>query len=258
MIQVVIQPYDTTILPYVLKRNPSLTEQTKAYLKQRILNAEFEDGRIPSETELANALGVSRTTIRDALSRLELEGVIYRKQGAGTFINEAGLQIKTRLEEIWEYEAMLQAHGYTSSTRIIKLEEQPADPKVVEDLNLDPTERVLLVQKLFLADDDPVILTFNYLPCQLIKLPYTAGDFHLPMYQFLPQFCQQHLVYYVSEIVPLIAPDWLTKTLKLQQPQTALLSFDEVGYNQDNLPIIKAYSYFRDDLLRLRLLRREV
>jgi GntR family transcriptional regulator len=242
----------------VLKRNPSLTEQTKSYLKQRILNAEFEDGRIPSETDLANALGVSRTTIRDALSRLELEGVIYRKQGAGTFINEAGLQIKTRLEEIWEYETTLQAHGYAPSTQIIKLEEQPANPTIAKDLNLDPAEKLLAVQKLFLADDEPVILTFNYLPCQLIKLPYTADDFHLPMYQFLPRFCQQHLAYYLSEIVPLITPDWLTETLKLQQPKTALLSFDEVGYNQDNMPILKAYSYFRDDLLRLRLLRREL
>jgi GntR family transcriptional regulator len=46
------------------------------------LNAEFEEGRIPSETDLAVELGVSRTTIRDALSRLELEGTIIRKQGA--------------------------------------------------------------------------------------------------------------------------------------------------------------------------------
>jgi GntR family transcriptional regulator len=258
MIEFVIQPYHITILSPVLKRNPSLTEQTKAHIKQRILNAEFEDGRIPAETELANELGVSRTTIRDALSRLELEGVIYRKQGAGTFINEAGLQIKTRLEEIWEYEPMLQDHGYASSNQIIKMEEMPADSHMVKNLNLDPTEKLLVVQKLFLADNEPVILTFNYLPCHLIKFPYTADDFHLPMYQFLPQFCQQHLVYYLSEIVPLTAPDWLTEILKLQQPKTALLSFDEIGYNQDNLPIIKAYSYFRDDLLRLRLLRREV
>ena len=83
----------------MLKRPPSLTEQVKARLKQSILNEEFVDGRIPSETELAQDLGVSRTTIRDALSRLELEGAVYRKQGAGTFVNPAGLQIKTRLEE---------------------------------------------------------------------------------------------------------------------------------------------------------------
>ena len=85
----------------MIKRNPSLTDQTKSYIKDRILNDEFDDGRIPSETELADELQVSRTTIRDALSRLENEGAIFRKQGAGTFVNKPGLQIKSRLEEIW-------------------------------------------------------------------------------------------------------------------------------------------------------------
>lgn len=240
----------------MLKRSPSLTEQAKSYIKQRILNNGFEAGRIPSETDLANELGVSRTTIRDALSRLELEGAVYRKQGAGTFVNEAGLQIKTRLEEIWGYEAMLEAHGYTPSTRIISVETEPAHAKIAQDLNLPDPAQLLVIQKLFLADSQPVILTFNHLPLNLIKLPYTRADFNLPMYQFLPQFCQQYLTYYLSEIVPLSASAELADILHLQ-PNKALICFEEIGYNQDNEPILKAYSYFRDDLLRLRLIRRE-
>ncbi len=240
----------------MLKRSPSLTEQAKSHIKQRIMNHEFEDGRIPSETDLANELGVSRTTIRDALSRLELEGVIYRKQGAGTFINEAGLQIKSRLEEIWCYEAVLEAHGYTPSTRIISVAEQPAMAQIATDLTLNLNDKLLVVQKLFLADGQPVILSVNHIPVKIIELTYTNDDFHQPIYRFLSKFCQQHLVYYLSEIVPLIAPPWLINTLNLPQHKTALLSFEEVGYNQDNQPIIKAYSYFRDDLLRLRLIRR--
>jgi GntR family transcriptional regulator len=240
----------------MLKRSPSLTEQAKSYIKQRILNEGFEAGRIPSETDLANELGVSRTTIRDALSRLELEGVIYRKQGAGTFVNEAGLQLKTRLEEIWAYEAMLEAHGYSPSTHIISIEQQPAPAAMAQDLNLPPDAPVVTIQKLFLADEQPVILTINHLPVEIITFSYTRADFNLPMYQFLPQFCQQHLAYYLSEIVPLNASAELAEILHIQ-PGRALLCFDEIGYNQDNLPILKAYSYFRDDLLRLRLIRRE-
>ncbi len=241
----------------MLKRNPSLTEQAKSHLKRRILNQEFEEGRIPSEATLASELGVSRTTIRDALSRLEQEGVVVRRQGAGTFVNETGLQIKIRMEEIWGYESMLLAHGYTPSTRIIGVEEQPAKADIAGDLNLQPGDPVLLVRKLFLADDEPVIFAYNYIPAGVIKQPYTADDFHLPMYEFLPNFCQQYLAYYFSEIVPLLAPPWLIDTLHLPRPTTAIISFNEVGYNQDNLPILRACSYFRDDLLRLRLIRRE-
>jgi DNA-binding GntR family transcriptional regulator len=138
----------------MLKRGPSLTELAKSRLKQRILNDEFEAGRIPSET-------------------------------------------------------------------------------------------------------DPVILTFNYTPTRLIKFDYPPDAFHQPVFQFLDIYCQQQLSYYLSEIVPLVAPAWLASVLHLPQPQTALLSFEEIGYNQENLPILRACSYFRDDLLRLRLMRRE-
>lgn len=241
----------------MLKRSPSLTEKAKSYIKGLIIDNRFADGRIPSETDLANELGVSRTTIRDALSRLELEGVIYRKQGAGTFVNEAGLQIHTRLEEIWGYEAMLKAHGYSTSVQVVRVEEQPVEPNISRELNLPANETVLIVEKLFLADESPVIVSVNYLPAHLITTPYQVDDFRQPIYDFLAEYCQQHLSYYLSEIVPLLAPPWLAEALHLPQPDTALLSFDEVGYNQDNQPIHKAYSYFRDDLLRLRLIRRQ-
>ena len=110
----------------MITRSPSLTDQVKAHLKERIVSGAFEEGRIPSETELATELGVSRTTIRDALSRLENEGSIYRKQGAGTFVNEPGLQIKSRLEEMWSYEEVLRDHGYTPSIRVVAITSEAA------------------------------------------------------------------------------------------------------------------------------------
>jgi GntR family transcriptional regulator len=240
----------------MLKRSPSLTEQVKLLIKRRILSNNFDTGRIPSETELATAMGVSRTTIRDALSRLEREGAIYRKQGAGTFVNPASLQIKIRLEEIWAYEAMLEAHDYRPSTRIISVTEQPLEAQAAAELQLPPGEAGLLVKKLFLADDEPVIFTLNHIPKRLIKEAYADDIFHQPIYQFLSDCCHLHLSYYLSEIMPLTAPDWLADILQLK-PHSALICFDEIGYDQDNTPILKARSYFKDELLRLRLMRRE-
>jgi len=242
----------------MFKRTPSLTEQIKTHLKQRILNAEFEDGRIPPEIELATALNVSRSTIREALSRLETEGVIFRKQGAGTFVNATGLQVKVRLDEIWGYETMLQAHGYNPSAEVVRVETQPPTAAVVSELNLAPQEEVLLVEKRFFANDQPVILTCNYLPTRLFTAPYTTEDFRLPLYEFLPSFCRQDLAYFFSEIVPYIAPDYIAAQLQLPPEKTALLAFEEIGFNQQNEPLLKSYSYFRDDVFRLRLIRRQL
>jgi GntR family transcriptional regulator len=240
----------------MLKRTPSLTEQAKAHIKQLILDDVFVDGRIPSETGLAADLGVSRTTIRDALSRLEIEGVIYRKQGAGTFINAAGLQIKSRLDEIWSYEAMLAAHDYTPSTQILNVSTRPAGAEIAGELGLEASAPLLVVKKLFLADRQPVILAHNYIPVRLITQPYTDADFLSPIYEFLWSN-GQHLAYYLSEITPLLTTAELAQTLHIR-PNLPLISLAEIGYNDDNEPIIKSTSCFRDDLLRLRLIRRQI
>ncbi len=240
----------------MIKRNPSLTDQAKSYIKDMILNDGFEDGRIPSETILADELQVSRTTIRDALSRLENEGVIFRKQGSGTFVNEPGLQIKSRLEEIWSYEDVIQAHSFTPSTKILKVYTEAAGSHVADGLEIDPENEVLTIEKLFLADKQPVILAFNRIPLQFVKEPYQPGDFRVPVYQFLWENGRQRLTYYLSEIIPIIADDYLPEILHIN-PNTPLISFSEIGYNDDNEPILHSSSCFRDDLLRLRLIRRQ-
>jgi GntR family transcriptional regulator len=239
----------------MLKRTPSLTEQAKSHIKQLILDNAFAEGRIPSETELAVDLGVSRTTIRDALSRLENEGVVYRKQGAGTFVNEAGLQIKSRLDEIWAYEEMLSAHGYTPSTRILDVTVQPATIDIAADLNIEEGDELVVARKLFLADNQPVILSYNYVPANLLLEPYQPEDFVEPIYSYLWENGRSHFSYFLSELIPMVADTDLAKTLHIQ-PQTPLLSMHEIGYNDDNDPILKSTSCFRDDLIRFRLIRR--
>jgi GntR family transcriptional regulator len=246
----------------MLRRAPSLTDQVKTHLKDMIVQGDFPGGRIPAEMELAEALGVSRTTIRDALSRLEMEGTISRRQGAGTFVNNPVLQIHSRLEEIWGYAAMLEAHGFTPSTRLIETlhvaaGDSPYDAATAVDLQLAPGEPLLLVTKLFLENDAPVILTRNSIPERFIVEPYTPDDLARPLYEFLDQFSRRRLAYYVTDIVPLAADAATAELLKIDSG-TPLVSFDETGYDDANEPIVKAHSYFRDDLLRLRLLRRRV
>ncbi len=242
----------------MFKRSPSLTEQVKSHLKQRIINAEFDGGRMPPEMDLARELKVSRNTIRDALGRLETEGVILRRQGAGTFVNQARQLVKNRLNEIIPYEALIRESGYTPTVRLLSVQQRPASTEVTTRLHLPPDDELLVVQKLFLADDKPVILTLTHLSLDIIKEPYTQDDFRLPIYEFIPQFCQQEFAYYLSEIIPLIATSWLAEQLNLPEAGSVLLVFEETAYNQDNQPIVRACSYFRHDLLRLRLIRRLV
>lgn len=239
----------------MITRNPSLTDQVKAHIKGQIVNDEFEGGRIPPEAALAEDLGVSRTTVRDALGKLEHEGAIYRKQGAGTFVNEAGLQIKSRLEEIWSYEQVLEDHGYRPATKVLTDEVLPVNEETAEALELDAGDEVLVIEKLFLEDATPVVLTRNRIPAGLLQATNRKRR-NLPIYEYLEEYCDRRLSYYVSEIVPVVFDADQAKKLGVKKG-TPGLSFVEVGFDTNNEPVVHATSYFRDDLLRFRLIRRK-
>ena len=239
----------------MIARSPSLTEQVMTHLKDRIVRGDFPDGRIPAETELAADLGVSRTTVRDALSRLEHEGVVVRKQGAGTFVNAAGLQITSRLEEIWSYEDVLRDHGYTPSVEVLRLEREPAGPDVASVLGLAEGDEVLVVEKLFRENDEPVVLTENMIPGTLAGSP-KRRDARAPIYRFLADQSGRQLAYYLSDIVPVALQGERAATLGVA-PGTPAISFEETGYDTEDRPVLRAASFFRDDLLRFRLIRRK-
>jgi GntR family transcriptional regulator len=239
----------------MITRNPSLTDQVKAHIKERIVNDGFDNGRIPPETELAVDLGVSRTTVRDALSRLEHEGTIYRRQGAGTFVNEPGLQIRSRLEEIWSYEQVLEEHGYVPSVRVLSSSEERADSPTRRALDLDEDEDVLIIEKLFLEDEAAVMLTVNRIPTRIVSDAEYEDDEAVPVYEFLEDHCDRTLGYYLSEIIPVSLDAHTAEKLGVETG-TLAISFDEIGFDQNNEPIVRATSFFRDDLLRFRLIRR--
>ena len=80
----------------------ALSAQAKEYLLDLIEEGVYEPGmRLPSESELAGQLGISRPTLREALYTLEQEGTIVRRHGVGTFVATAdALQLESGLEEL--------------------------------------------------------------------------------------------------------------------------------------------------------------
>lgn len=239
----------------MITRGPSLTEQVRQHIKGLITEGRFDDGRIPPETELAADLGVSRTTVRDALSRLEHEGAIVRRQGAGTFVNTAGLRIKTRLEEMWSYEQMLRDHGFTPRVEVVSISSGPTDAETAAALEISPTDDVVVMEKVFYEDDVPVVLTFNHVPAALLPDGVTDRDAAIPVFDLLETATAQSLTYYVSEIVPVALDDHQAAALGVA-PGTPSISFDETGFTADGVPLVHARSMFRDDLVRLGVMRR--
>ena len=238
----------------MITRGPSLTEQVRQHIKRLIVDDDFAEGRIPSETELATDFGVSRTTVRDALSRLEHEGTIVRRQGAGTFVNPHGLRIKTRLEEMWSYEEILKDHGFTPSVQVVEVVTRSPAPDTAKALSLATDESVVVMKKVFYENDDPVVITYNFVPQHLVGGEVDKRYAEKPIFEFLEQHTGSQLAYYVSEIVPIILTVEWAELLGVE-PGTAAISFDETGFSTEGQPLVHARSMFRDDLLRLAVMR---
>ncbi len=69
--------------------NVSLAEKSATVLRKYIQTHYPDGGRIPGEHELSELLGVNRGTLRQALQILEQEGLVMRRQGSGTYANQA-------------------------------------------------------------------------------------------------------------------------------------------------------------------------
>jgi GntR family transcriptional regulator len=115
---------------------------------------------MPTERELCLTFGVSRATVRQALGQLELEQRIFRRQGKGTFV--ARPKIEQRLELMSHTEGMRE-RGIVPSSKLIDVRRIPAGLDVGMQLGLSPKAEVLRIERLRLADGDPIAIEVLYL-----------------------------------------------------------------------------------------------
>ena len=204
---------------------------------------------------MARQLGASRATVRQALAQLELDGVILRKHGVGTFINERVLSIGTRLEEVWDFAEMIRLSGYTAGIRHINLTLEPTPPEIVEKLALNPGDEVLTTANVFLADDVPVIYCVDVIPAGLVRSAYRDEELHGPVYTFLEKRCNQRIDYNITEVLPVVADDRISELLNCEVG-TPLHYFDEIAFNAEDIPIMYSEEYYRPEYFSFKVVRK--
>lgn len=140
----------------------TLQERVEADLLDCIQHGTYAPGeKIPSEHELAASFGVSRVTIRIALSRLVEKGYVVKRQGRGTFVRPT-VHVESTLTSGSFTENCIKM-GCTPSTRIICACENPADPAIAQMLGTNDS-LLVEVRRLRLVDSVPCIVEFDYFP----------------------------------------------------------------------------------------------
>jgi DNA-binding GntR family transcriptional regulator len=142
--------------------------QVAAQLEQAIADGELAPGsRVPNEMTLADELGLSRPTMRQALQTLVDRGMLVRKRGVGTQVVKS--QIRRPVELTSLKDDLLRA-GQDPGTVVLSLSQSPADAATAADLHLNPGEPVWRLERLRSVGDQPLALMSNVLPCELVDL----------------------------------------------------------------------------------------
>ncbi|WP_083748631.1 GntR family transcriptional regulator [Pelomonas sp. KK5] len=111
--------------------------------------------RLPTERELSERFEVARETLRHCLRELEEEGVLHRRQGAGTFVTTQPVVKEARLMSFSEE---MRQRGLQPSSRLLSFRTLQAGAKLAQRLMVMPGSAVLEVRRLRLANQEPMAL----------------------------------------------------------------------------------------------------
>ncbi len=173
-----------------MKDNQTLYSQLVHLMIDKIQREKKPNDKLPSERELVDRYKVSRTTIRKALSTLEMMGYVYRQHGSGTFVSYR-MQPSMDLASSYSFTNQMKSLGLHPRSDILEFSHLHADGRLANKLGVNHGDDIIKIKRLRIADEIPMMLERTYLPDyifhkitleQLQKQPlYTTfnKDFHI-------------------------------------------------------------------------------
>jgi len=151
--------------------NVSNGEPLYRQLQDNLRDAVAESGStpntaLPTEREIADRLGVSRVTVRKAVEGLVEDGLLVRRQGAGTFVAERIVKDATGISSFTED---VEARGLTPSSRWIGVRRAQASGDEALALGLSPGTAVFRVHRIRMANDEPLAVEYSTIPAAALN-----------------------------------------------------------------------------------------
>ena len=236
----------------------NLSNSVKNYLYQYIRNVDLKDNmKLPSENEISSKLGVSRVTIRRALDELEKEGMILRIHGRGTFINPEAVKIQVNLMPGEEFSHLVELCGYKASFQVVSVEKRAADIQTRQILQLDEGEEIYVVEKVYMADSHPAIISIERFASSLVGDELSEEDVKsASTFDIIRQSAGNFVVRDKIKIETMDREEMcrFAKPGSLMECSSALV-FHGVNYNQENRPIIYDTEFYDTGYIKFSLLR---
>lgn len=227
-------------------------------IKKRIAEGIYKPGeRLASEPFLAEELGVSRGTLREALTMLENEGIIIRKHGKGSFVNKNSSKILAGIEKMESLINTIRQSGHVARDEVIAIEDIKIDEKIAKLLEVPLKTPGYAIKSLRYSDDEPVIYCYDILPGwvvsnkEILKARYRCES--------LTEFFDKHTKFnprqFVSTVSALLSPEEVAGYLRVSS-KIPMIYLEGVMYDDRDIPINFGCQYFRSDKYQFKLVRR--
>lgn len=231
-----------------------MSQKTYEYLLKLITVNEFKDGKLPPETELAEKLGVSRTTIRDALRQLEAEGYIARRRKVGTTIIANKPMLNAGVERLNSITQIIQNAGMKPGTTKISYRIEKANAVTTEKLELDLSEDISVLERVRTADGVPFCLDISFIPVKY----FSAEDCEKldeSLFAYLSTTKNISINKALSHLLPYASGDVIGKKLDLTEKKLLIL-LEQTHYAKGKA-IWYSRSFYRSDIIAFHIIRKK-
>lgn len=234
----------------------TLTEAVQQELRHAILSGAYTPGsQLPTEAELGQMLGASRTVVREALRTLEEDGLILRRHGVGTFVRKHA--ILNNLSVNYGITDMIRMAGLGPGTAHLAVRTEPADEEIATQLDVPPGAPVMTVERVRTADDRPVVYSQDTFAESLLDGAEFDPNRLLTesIYDILQSQFNHPIDYGIARILPVQAPPHVAPHLGLPD-RAMLLCLLQIDYSPLDAPLLFSREFHLPDAFDFMILRR--
>jgi GntR family transcriptional regulator len=210
--------------------------------------------RLPSEPDLAKILGVSRATLREAMRMFETQGLIRRRQGAGTFVVGQPPVIEGGLEVLESMLTLARRTGLDVGRGPVTIEKTVADAETALALGITTETNIIRVSRTMSADSRPVAYLVDMLPEDILQPEELTDKFDGSVLDYLLQRGDP-LTISRANISATNASAEVAKMLEIQRGDV-LLQFSANLFTASGKVVDFSYSYFLPGYFKFHIVRR--
>jgi GntR family transcriptional regulator len=225
----------------------TLTDQTVQAIQEAVKQGKFLPGsQLPPEMELLQMLGVSRTTLREALRILEEQRLIRKRRGLGTFVMERAI-VKDMSQNFGITEMISQA-GLTPGTRDFDIYLEPSSKTIAAKLDISNDSTMIVIDRIRTANDKPVVWTRDIMPQEYLGgwIPTIKELNQRSLYDCLEEYTNIRIVSGIASFNPIQANREVAEKLNIQRNDLLLL-IDQVDFDKTQRPVLYSAEYHLTD-----------